>query len=280
MRNYYTLINSMGSGAAAPSYLLDTYIGAAAAYSFRRLRTLYTGYSVRVRRSSDNTSQDIGFDGSGNLDTTSLLSFVGANDGYVAIWYDQSGNSKNMVQNTLAIQPQIVSSGAMITDGGKNAIYFNSQRLSVASPNLDISAKSLFYVGKSSGTSSNYAGIITMNSTPSDNPELRIGSTTQVISYWNGAYVLNSNYGMAVRKLYSSFITGNKTHTLYGNSTQLAQATRAGTFNTITEFTLGGYAQYNGFQIGYMNECILYTTDQTTNKTGIENNINTNYSLY
>ena len=273
----YGIVSS--SGGSVP-LLLDTYSGATGAYSLRKIKLTYTGYAIRVRRSSDNTSQDIGFNGLGDLDTTTLISFVGANDGFVSIWYDQSGASKNMVQNTSAIQPQIVSSGSVLLDGGKPVIYFNSQRLSVTSPALDINTKSLFYVGKSSGVSSNNGALVVMNSTPSDNPEIRIGKDVSTLSYWNGGYVLNGNYGMSTRKLYTSIIATGKTHTLYGNSSQLVTATRSGTFNTITEFTLGGYAQYNGFQVGYMNECVLYTTDQTSNKTGIESNINAYYSLY
>jgi hypothetical protein len=41
--------------------LLDTYSGAAAAYSLRLLDSSYVGSAIRVRRSSDNTEQDIGF---------------------------------------------------------------------------------------------------------------------------------------------------------------------------------------------------------------------------
>ena len=41
--------------------LLDTYPNAAAAYSVRKLRTAYTGSAIRVRRSSDNAEQNIGF---------------------------------------------------------------------------------------------------------------------------------------------------------------------------------------------------------------------------
>ena len=62
------------------SYLLDTYSGAAAAYSLRKLRNSYTGSAIRVRRSSDNTTLDVGFDANGNLDTASMLSFVGSNN--------------------------------------------------------------------------------------------------------------------------------------------------------------------------------------------------------
>jgi hypothetical protein len=50
--------------------------GAVAAYSLRKLRAAYSGSAVRVRRSSDNTEQDIGFTTQGELDTASLLSFV------------------------------------------------------------------------------------------------------------------------------------------------------------------------------------------------------------
>ena len=62
----------------ASPLLLDTYTGAAVAYSLRQLRTAYTGAAIRVRRSSDNAEQDINFVG-GDLDTQSLLDFVGYN---------------------------------------------------------------------------------------------------------------------------------------------------------------------------------------------------------
>ena len=56
--------------------LLDLFPNASAAYSLRKLRAAYSGSAVRVRRSSDNTEQDIGFTAQGELDTASLLSFV------------------------------------------------------------------------------------------------------------------------------------------------------------------------------------------------------------
>jgi hypothetical protein len=267
----------VSSGGSSP-LLLDTYSGATTAYSLRKLRTAYTGYAIRVRRSSDNNSQDIGFDGSGNLDTTSLTSFVGSNSGYVSIWYDQSGNSLNMVQNTSAIQPTIVSSGAIVTNGSKNAVYFNSQRLGVASPNFNISNSSVFFVGKSVGASINSAAIIVMNSNPDDNPEVKLaGGYVAINSYWNSAYAINTPNLMDTTKVYSSIINGNITHTVWGNGTQIATGTRTGTFNNITEFTLGGYVRTNGYQNGYASEVIMYTNDQSSNRTNIESNINTIY---
>lgn len=80
---------------------------------------------MKVRRSSDNATQDIGFVG-GVLDTASLLTFVGANNGFVTTWYDQSGNGNHATQATTANQPQIVVSGAVVLRNTKPAVLWNS----------------------------------------------------------------------------------------------------------------------------------------------------------
>ena len=117
IRNYVSPTTSSSS-----SYLLDNYGGAATAYSLRKLSSTYAGFVIRVRRSSDNTEQNIGFDVNGNLDTTALLTFVGANNGFVTIWYDQSGNGINMIQTTANQQPKIVSLGVVNTTNSKPLI--------------------------------------------------------------------------------------------------------------------------------------------------------------
>jgi len=93
------------------------------AYSVRKLSTGYTGNCIRVRRSSDNTTQDIGFD-AGNLDVTALLAFAGSGNAFVDTWYDQSGNAKNLTQANAANQPRIVSAGSMDMENGKPFIRF------------------------------------------------------------------------------------------------------------------------------------------------------------
>jgi len=98
---------------------------AAAAYSLRQLSTTYGGPAIQVRRSSDNTTQNIGFDGSGNLDLASVLAFVGGGDGFVSIWYDQSGMGRNATQGTLALQPRIVTGGVVETQNGRPTLTFS-----------------------------------------------------------------------------------------------------------------------------------------------------------
>jgi hypothetical protein len=143
--------------------LLDTYSGAGAAYSLRKLRAAYTGSAIRVQRSSDSTQQDIGF--SGNfLDTSSLATFVGAGTGTVVTWYDQSLNGFDVTKGPAAA-PTIRITGTDQSLNGKIAINFaGSQTLfrltctGVTAANLtyvafgvasvnDTSTRLLFYLG-------------------------------------------------------------------------------------------------------------------------------------
>ncbi len=96
---------------AAASGILDGISNIAAAYGLRKLRTAYAGSAVRVRRSSDSTEQDIGFDGTGEFDSAAFSSFIGGGTGYVKTWYDQGGNGRDATQTTTTNQPSILLSG-------------------------------------------------------------------------------------------------------------------------------------------------------------------------
>lgn len=99
-----------------------------ACWSTRRINKAYTGPAIRVRRSLDNTEQDINFLANHTLDTTTLLSFVGGgNDGFVTTWYDQQFHQYHATQVTAAAQPKIVNAGSLIVDPkvSKPTILFN-----------------------------------------------------------------------------------------------------------------------------------------------------------
>ena len=98
--------------------------GAAVAYSVRKLSTTYTGYAMQVRRSSDDATQDIGFTAAGELDTAALKTFVGGDDGYVSVWYDQSGNGINLSKSTSSEQPRIVGAGILDRENRRPFIRF------------------------------------------------------------------------------------------------------------------------------------------------------------
>lgn len=104
--------------------VLNQINGSIASYSLRKIRKEATNV-IRVRRSSDNDEADIGFTGLG-LNIASLTSFVGANNGFITKWYDQSDNSNDITQLTAGYQPRIVNAGAVeVSDTGKPCIYFD-----------------------------------------------------------------------------------------------------------------------------------------------------------
>jgi hypothetical protein len=113
--------------------LLDVLgVTATRAYSTRRLRGGYTGSAIRIRRSSDNAEQDIGFVGE-NLDTAAITTFVGANSAFVVKWYDQSGSADDCVQATVASQARIVNAGTLDVRNGKACPFFDGTNDNYAS---------------------------------------------------------------------------------------------------------------------------------------------------
>ena len=119
-------INKLSSAEAAAiaarsgGYLLDTYSGAAAAYSLRQLSSSYSGNAVKVRRASDNAEADIRFV-NGEIDTTGLASHCGSSNGFVSAWYDQSSNSNDAMQTTAANQPKIYDGTTGVVTPGSNS---------------------------------------------------------------------------------------------------------------------------------------------------------------
>jgi len=105
---------------------LDIYTGSSAAFSVRKLSESAT-FCMRVRRDSDNTTQDIGFQADGLIDTGSLLTFVGSGTGYVNIWYNQVDNTDNaeVPGGTTIQEPYIVSSGSLRVLNGRPAVFYN-----------------------------------------------------------------------------------------------------------------------------------------------------------
>ncbi len=111
---------------------LNNSTASPAAFSVRLLSSTYSGAALRIRRSSDNATQDIGFIG-GNLDTVALKTFVGTNDGFVTTWYDQSGHGRNATQTNVNLQPQMVVAGVIQRKSNVPSIYFNLKKLSTIS---------------------------------------------------------------------------------------------------------------------------------------------------
>ena len=258
------------AGQPGPSsdLLLDTYTGAAAAYSVRKLDKDYTGNCMKVRRDSDDAEADIGFDGSGNLDTAAIATHCGSANGYVVTWYDQSGNSNNATQSTSGSQPQIYNGTAVITENGKAAVMFETGQ---GSPHMSVSSvtpRSQFAVVKTSNAEQN-SGIL-----QPDNPVLNYDKNGNMKVHQIAISIGASN--PLDQKLISSIADGasSQHHVNDESSTTSVSTYYAGT-------RLGGRLTQSNRQCVPLQEYVVYTTVVSgSDYTGIRNNINTYFSIY
>ncbi len=280
-----TIVADLSVSSATSSLLLDTYPNAAAAYSLRKLRTAYSGSAVRVRRSSDNTEQDIGFTGN-NLNTTELTTFVGAGNGFVTTWYDQSGNAQNATQTTQASQPRIVNSGVVQLTNSKPSLYFDG-----VNDFLTGSALSNYITASTFSNISVFNPIVltTNNTLLESNDALWIDSTNG----YAGVFFKSTNnlfagvYSNVLHQV-SIPITANTQITSFAKlvSGNVSISKNNGTFanatasnitvltNNLTIARSNVYAELNA------QEIIFYKTDQTSNVNEMNTNINTYYAIY
>ena len=276
-------LRGIGAGpySTITTYLLDTYSGATVAYSLRLLSSTYAGSAIRVRRSSDNTEQNIGFDSSGNLDTASLLSFCGAGNGFVTTWYDQSGNGNNATQTTAANQPQIVSAGSVILKNNKPSVNFDG-------------TNDFFSLSSSIATSINYsffsAAYNESNATGDTYMSGVVGSA-QFINDLSGAtgnmFIIKTTVVIIIsgtitkdRFNLNTFFTHNASNSVYTNGSLVNSNTLTPSFtNPITAIGRNNHSATEYYLNG-ISEMILYSSNQASNRTGIESNINTYYAIY
>ena len=248
------------------------------------------GSAIRVRRSSDNAEQNIGFSG-GNLDTAALSAFCGSSNGFVTTWYDQSGNGNNATQTTAVEQPQIVSSGTIITENGipvvKNPAAGTLKRLISALSYIQPLPVTIFIAGRiitlPNNTFSNVAFFLggTDNGGGGGRYESLANTSNFFVLRRNGAIVSTASYNTN-RFIQSGYF---QTSSLTGrqNGVDSASVSYTGTESTIPgTFQLmgagGTQSQFCAEFSAY--EYVIYLSDQYTNRAGIEQNINQYYAIY
>jgi hypothetical protein len=274
--------NSIRGGAeGATPLLLDLYPDAVSAYSLRKLRTAYTGDAIEVRRSSDNTTQDIGFDSNGELDTASLLTFVGAASGYVNTLYDQSGNANNdATQTTASKQPIIVSNGVVNELNGKPAMNFLAPFV------MDLNLSQYPFTSGGSATEKSFFAVAKNDSTLNQNL-YNIADTRDIYALTynrsgNNTYGFSgANYGgiggnITGQNIISSFAISPSSKTFNNNVEGVDSNLFRSNFSLVTIGSRGGVYPMDG----NIQEMVMYELNQSTNRTAIETNINDYYDVY
>jgi hypothetical protein len=266
-----------------PNFVLDFYPSSQVAYSLRKLRSTYIGNAIKVRRSSDNTEQDIGFTFFGDLDTTALLAFTGtgaSDNGFVTTWYDQSGNANNATQSTAGNQPQIVSSGSVILENTKPTISFLSGLSGFGFATFSPTTVEGFLVVKTKADPPLIinSGFINIGTNTDDshfpysdgniydgfgtNLRKSVGNPTTPLNQVNLYNVLSASGEWTARlNTTQIFTTSSNVVAIHANPKIAAKNSSFGMSNFIGEF-------------------IIYPSNQSANRSGIESNINTYYAIY
>ena len=276
--NIYKLSNS--GQTQILNFLLTNYPNAGAAYSLRKINYNTTNV-VRIRRSSDNSESN--FTATQITDGT-LLTFCGSGSGFVATWYDQSGNNAHAIQATAVNQPSLIVSGVLNLENGKPAIVFNG------------TTNFLSFNGEVLNKGSFLAFTVAKNLRTSDSS--RIFDQSNI----NGGAVLSSNGNQAIFAITSAGnIVVTRNSVILTQSLRTSQALSGNTkirqnggleMNNTTTFTMSGNtgvdlvignnsppSATNAFQ-GNMQEIIIYTTNNNVNIAEIETQINNNYLIY
>ena len=260
--------------------LLDNYPGAEAGYSVRKIRDGYTGSALRIREDSGNTETDIGFDSNGDLDTAAIASHCGANNGYVVTWYDQSGNGYDATQATKTNQPQIYNGSSVITKNGKPAAQFDGTNDELDLPNAvqpaNINNCSAFtvqanttgfglFLGTSNGAARWYQGFHT--------------GGNEYFSYAGSTTAVTIGSSSSAQKLFTAIAGSTQ-----GNAQAFLDGVSKGSASLASVVPVAGDVGIglgpSLVPTGTFQEVVVYHSDQSSNRSGIESDINTYFSIY
>ena len=253
--------------------LLDTYSGAAAAYSLRQLSSTYSGDAIVVTTNGSD-SASIGF-ANNELDTASLEAFAGSGDAYVSVWYDQSGNGNNVTQTSFSAMPKIVSAGSTILENGKAAVKFDGVNDYLKNTSIVLNQPNTYFV------TAKYNLLAVLNRLFDGG----VSGTTRNSMFQNANMF---QYFAGLTLTGASEDNNQNLHYLLVNGTSSEAATNGLTAYTgdVGSQNLNGLtlaARWDGvanFSDIVIQELVVYGTAQSTNRTGIEANINDYFSIY
>lgn len=269
--------------ASSPGYLLDGISGAYGAYSLRQLSGSISNVCQCIR-DSDSATQDFT---AAELTDGTLASFGSGTNARVKTLYDQSGNSNDATQTYLYSCPTVVLSGTpevdatglpwMNFDGSNDFIPLNG-----ALPNINTGSFSSFVVGKFDGTGTSALECM-----------LSLGSTANSGRLFI-PYVYNSEIGWGYAATWNAITYSSDTDShlfsAIAGSTQgdfecWQDSTSKGTRTLASNDTAGVYGiggLNNTWQYildGKVQEVIVFDSDQSANRTVIQNNLMSYYNL-
>jgi hypothetical protein len=282
-------LGQMGLARRAPAGAPATYLDGLATtpravLSLRKLISTATN-SIRVRRSSDNTEQDIGFVGN-SLDTASLASFVGAGNGFVVTFYDQTGNGEHATQATAANQPRIVNAGVydgrLIFDGTNDSLSISSLTMGAAQAafyakmQLPTATGVHILFEQSANYNSNAQSCVAyLDTSTSGKLNMSSRNTTGAADYRLQHFPSTASTFLQFSLLYNRALTGTAEEAAYQSGVALTPSTTAGTADQTGVYSsydlyIGARAGTSLFAALQLETLVVYNADSSAIRTSIE----------
>jgi len=203
---------------------------------------------------------------------------VSTENAYVKTWYDQSGNNRHATQSVDASQPQIVSSGVIVSDGNRPAVRFDGT--------------DDYFTFNNISTNVDYIGFQVVKKDTTNTLSIPVAGTAIGDSYlaWNysdNSLSMRSERGQlqgatlttTAKQLFTSLNIQTGNNTIWANGSLIITGVPSplggtGVMNAIGRRTAGEYG------LGTTQEIIIYSSNITSSKGLIEDNINGYYNIF
>lgn len=203
---------------------------------------------------------------------------------FAATWYDQSGNGNDAGQSTANAQPKLITAGVTETENGKPTIVFDGNQ-----------------------------DYLTLGTDKLGNTELFAGSSDRFSVYSVEKATTGTVFSKAVsssggRDIQLGYLSNKHYYNIRGDQTSIIESTGVQllrVFNwdgssavaninggvgsalnvgsavkTTTDINIGSRSNGGFLLDGNIQEIIVYDSDQSANRTGIETDINNYYNIY
>ena len=189
---------------------------------------------------------------------------------YVTTWYDQSGSGNDATQSTAAAQPLLILAGVTELDNGKPAMVFDGVDDKLHSSTFRVEQPATGFTVSSATTQGRiWSG---------DDLERMIMyySTSLDRRIFAGAAITGGNATADTQELMVGLFDSTSSE-LWSNGTSLVSGD-TGT-QACDQIWIGG-DEFGAAGVKKIQEVIIYPSDQSSNRTGIEGNINDHYGIY
>jgi hypothetical protein len=210
----------------------------ALAFSVRKVSTAYRGPCMRVRRSSDNREQDIGFVNT-DIDVDELEAFAAGFDAFVSVWYDQSGRGRHATQPVATLQPQIVKAGQLLLDIDANqpAVRFDGTYLDTEWQPTEAEMREGAGISLAAAVGLRTAGTDVVNPQPGSVATRLYGPDLAVTTDYPNPQMPNG-YDTYLLEALQTQPDGSTTELVYVENAELTHASINTTNNTVTKVNI------------------------------------------